>query len=304
MTSTALAIRDSQHYLETVRDIRMLAERIESIEDAKTLADQAATAKVWAERARLGADQVNLAAVAKLWAERRAGELLTLTVRHGGDRRGSSSPTTNLKELGVTGDQSSRWQKLAAVDAPEFEAAIDAVKATGPVSTARVVAVLGSSESVEWYTPVEYVDAARRVMGGIDLDPASCVAANEVVKADRIFTAEDDGLAKEWHGRVFMNPPYGREGSPFFVAKLLAEFVAGRVEAAILLCAARLETQWFQPLFDHLLCFPHHRVRFWQPGRNMVAPPFTPAFAYIGMDSEAFIREFSAFGPIVRRVNG
>ena len=49
--------------------------------------------------------------------------------------------------------------------------------------------------SNEWYTPTQYVEAARRVLGGIDLDPASCEVANATVKATRYLTKDDDGLA-------------------------------------------------------------------------------------------------------------
>jgi hypothetical protein len=49
----------------------------------------------------------------------------------------------------------------------------------------------------ERYTPAEYIEAARKVLGGIDLDPATSPQAQRVVQATRYFTEKDDGLVQE-----------------------------------------------------------------------------------------------------------
>ncbi len=66
---------------------------------------------------------------------------------------------------------------------------------------------LFSANKGEWFTPPEIIKRVHAVMGGIDLDPASCAKANEIVGAKQFFTADDDALNRPWHGRVFVNPP-------------------------------------------------------------------------------------------------
>jgi hypothetical protein len=74
---------------------------------------------------------------------------------------------------------------------------------------AHGVAHRHTSDTNEHYTPPRIVVPATRVLGAIDLDPASCELANEYIGANRIHTAEDDGLKHPWYGRVFLNPPGG-----------------------------------------------------------------------------------------------
>ncbi len=64
------------------------------------------------------------------------------------------------------------------------------------------------SESAEWATPKEVVQAADDVLGGIDVDPATTAEINaRHIFAKQIYTAETNGLAHNWPGRVFINAP-------------------------------------------------------------------------------------------------
>jgi phage N-6-adenine-methyltransferase len=160
-----------------------------------------------------------------------------------------------------------------------------------------------SSYSFEWYSPREIVEAARRVLGEIDLDPASCVEANKTVRAARFYDEETDGLTQEWHGRAFINPPYCGLAKEF-VRKMFEEYRAGRLRAAVMLINGNsFEAGWWQPLFDCVLCFVRGRIPFSSPTTEKAAPTHGSAVAYLGPHEDRFIEVFSQFGPVVKRVD-
>ena len=104
----------------------------EHVGEVKEIRDKAEAVRTYAERAGLGLEQQNAAAEVRLRAERRAGEMLAKMALHGGDRRGAdANDRVTLGDLGVSKDQSARWQKLARVSAGDFDAHVVAVKERG-----------------------------------------------------------------------------------------------------------------------------------------------------------------------------
>jgi len=166
-----------------------------------------------------------------------------------------------------------------------------------------------TSDSVEWYTPEKYILATRDVLGEIDLDPASSPQANAVVGAKKIFTAEQDGLKREWHGRVFMNPPYGKgdDGKSSlagaFCNKAIREYEAGRVTECIILVNSVHSQQWQGPLYDFPVCFVDHRIKF-EAGDGEInkSPTFQNIFVYLGKNKTRFAEVFSAVGYVMERM--
>jgi len=162
----------------------------------------------------------------------------------------------------------------------------------------------------EHFTPSNVIEAARATLGEIDLDPASCPEANLHVQACRYFTQEYDGLAHEWSGRVFLNPPGGivygevrkkwdtRSSACAWWRKLVSEIAAGRVPAAVFV-GFTLEilrtTQGFGWLsaLSFPLCVPAERLPFSGPD-----PTHANVIVYVGMFPERFRAAFSAIGEV------
>lgn len=85
----------------------------------------------------------------------------------------------------------------------------------------------------EWLTPPDILAA----LGDFCLDPCAPIARPWEM-ASQHYTVNDNGLRQEWRGRVWLNPPFGREAVKWL--RRLVEHGNG-----IALVPARTETNMF-----------------------------------------------------------
>ena len=138
-----------------------------------------------------------------------------------------------------------------------------------------------------WATPSELLNRLYAVFGRFDLDPCSPSKRERdaPVRARVHFTMADDGLNLPWHGRVFVNPPYGRELERW-IAKAKAEVEQGRARCVVALVPSRTDTRWWH---EHIagvadVYLLRGRLAF---GDGEVPAPFPSAVVVWGADSAA-----------------
>ena len=131
-----------------------------------------------------------------------------------------------------------------------------------------------SSATDEWATPQPLFDELDSIFGGFTLDP--CATPGNA-KCSRFYTRMDDGLSQPWTGRVFMNPPYGREIGKW-VRKAWEESARGALVVCLL--PARVDTRWWHEYArkGHVH-FLQGRLRF---GTSRNSAPFPSAIVTFG----------------------
>jgi hypothetical protein len=195
--------------------------------------------------------------------------------------------------------------KVMRGEGPAKKVIVEAAKLEDKEEAKRLVDttphVAHNSGNNEWYTPEDIVEAARSVLGRIDLDPASSATANSVVKAKKFYTTDDDGLSMAWEGRVWMNPPYASDLVYRFCEKITACVKNGAIPEAVALVNNATETKWFQLMCSvaSAICFPASRIKFWHPEKTQAAPLQGQAILYFGKNSRKFYASFIHMGTIV-----
>jgi phage N-6-adenine-methyltransferase len=288
-----------------------------SVDEVKELHNQSEAMRAYAKQAKNKQLEIDASEI-RFRAERRIGELMAAQKGSAGlnaggrpsEKTGSktdpvyAAPT--LAEAGIDKHLADRARKYAAVPEMEFESILadrrerietENKRVTVNLIEAGVRGTTGTGEN-EWYTPADHIALARQAMGGIDLDPASSHVANRVVQAETFYSADTNGLDKEWAGRVWLNPPYAQPFIAQFADKMVEEWKSGRVEAAIVLTHNYTDTAWFQSLAEtaSAICFTRGRVRFVSPAGELAAPTQGQAFFYFGSEVDIFADVFADVG--------
>lgn len=208
-----------------------------------------------------------------------------------------------IRDLGFTPKQTAQFQQMADNEPQVMEAIAEAREHDDIVSRAAVMRkieekkkphVTNNSKDDEWYTPAEYIEAARTVMGSIDLDPASNDFANKTVKAWHYFTEQTNGLEQEWFGNIWMNPPY----STALLSKFADKLTGSIFNQAIILVNNATETAWFEKLVSTASAIVFHkgRIRFVKRDGEHGTPLQGQAFIYYGDNPDRFLDVFKIYG--------
>jgi len=188
------------------------------------------------------------------------------------------------------------WKEAIQDDATSSSDITMRVKSINNQTQEKNNTALFTSDSCEWYTPQNIIDVTLKVLGNIDLDPCSNSFTYPNIPASQHFTKEVNGLSKNWIGKVYMNPPYGREIKEW-VEKLHQGFSNGNVTEAIALTPARTDTQWFYALRNFPRCFIKGRLKF-SGGEEDNSAPFPSVAFYLGKNESNFKKHFKEIGDI------
>ncbi len=253
----------------------------------------------------------NRATASVIRSQARIGELLGALPKQHGARppdTGFRGETPSYDDLGISKTTAYRYQTMAKLPATKREAFITEALETGSELTSGGMLAYAknvlkmdsftSSASNKGLTPKHIIKAVIEVMGGIDLDPCSNSRLSPNVPAKRQFIEAENGLERQWHGKVFMNPPYGDE-IPYWIDKLIYEYLEGRTTQAIALTPSRTDTQWFRALRRYPRCFLWGRLEY---GGYDNPALFPSMLVYMGENTDEFTRVMGLYGDIYVRL--
>lgn len=130
-----------------------------------------------------------------------------------------------------------------------------------------------SSDNIQHYTPPEYAEAIRSVLGAVSLDPCSTLVANKLINAGEFFY--DEGLDRHWYGyTVYCNPPGGknknRSNQSIWFRKMYSEWKLNNFESGIFMAFNNSILRTDQESYTEFsFCIPRDRIKFWNTKEDL-----------------------------------
>ena len=188
---------------ETARKALAEAHRVDEVKDIR---DKAEAMAAYARQAK-DTQLIQYATEIKVRAERRCGELLARTDKAKGAARADwktrSDDATTLQDMGLTKNESSRYQQLAAMPDEHFETAVETAKATaGEVTTAFMLREAKKSRPSA--KPMKGKKAKRMLQEleeararGVSMLSTYARLTITAIRAQKGFTEEERSLLRE-----------------------------------------------------------------------------------------------------------
>jgi 16S rRNA G966 N2-methylase RsmD len=205
--TTLPAVRTRRDALALLDQGRRLLALARSAGDAKQLRDQAAAVERYLRQQKYAEGAALDATELKVRAERRVGELLGETVRPGGNgsnQHEQSSPRVTIAHIpdSVSRNQSSKWQRVAALPDDVFEQEVAAGRERGDLSTGHLLRAGGQE------VRRRQADDARRRMAA-EAPPTDLVRAGDFREA--LADLPDGSVSL-----IFTDPPYDDSSVPLY----------------------------------------------------------------------------------------
>lgn len=172
------------------------------------------------------------------------------------------------------------------------------VSLDGPLAGTAWDWMVSPKQSVQdYFTPPELIAAARDAMGDIDLDAASHPIANREHRIPDYFHINRSAFEHDWHGRVWLNPPYGNN-APWFecIDRYLS---SGSVSQLCMLSPMwAFTTEIAKPIMrlSSATVILSPTPKFWGNSEGRTGRNDPHAIVYFGDRVDSFLQAFAPYG--------
>jgi hypothetical protein len=189
-----------------------------TVDEVKIIRDQAEALRQYARQQKLSLEMQNKCAEIKIRAERRAGEILLDMDKNQGGRTlqkcnvsfEGTAKIPKLSDLGISRNQSSRWQLIACIPEEDFDSRVEEIKSKGAELTSR-----------EFLSLAGYLQRERQrgKLRRTAAEEAKGIRPNDRIRlfhGDFRQVLNEDVVPSDSVSLLLTDPMYGREHLPLW----------------------------------------------------------------------------------------